>query len=167
MCPKPFATLAVIEQFGLEGVVAKRLDSVYEAGRRSRAWMKWKRLLRQELVVGGWMPGTGGRSGRIGSLLVGYYDAAGATELRYAGRVGTGFSEAELARLETKLTPLRRDTSPFTGGKVPKTAVFVEPVVVVEVRFTEWTAGGSVRQPAYLGERTDKPASEITRELGA
>ena len=101
---------------GLEGVVATRLDSPYEAGRRSRAWMTWKRLLRQELVVGGWMPGTGGRSGRIGSLLVGYYDAAGDTELRYAGRVGTGFSEAELARLEAKLTPLRRDTSPFAGG---------------------------------------------------
>jgi bifunctional non-homologous end joining protein LigD len=159
------ATLAVIEQFGLEGVVAKRLDSPYEAGRRSRAWMKWKRLLRQELVVGGWMPGTAGRAGRIGSLLVGYYDAAGATELRYAGRVGTGFSDMELARLEAKLAPLRRDSSPFTGAKVPKTAVFVDPVLVVEVKFTEWTSGGSIRQPAYLGERTDKPASEITREI--
>ena len=127
--------------------------------------MKWKRLLRQELVVGGWMPGTAGRTGRIGSLLVGYYDAVGDPELRYAGRVGTGFTDAELSRLEAKLAPLRRDSSPFAGGKVPKTAVFVEPVLVVEVRFTEWTAGGSIRQPAYLGERTDKAASEITREL--
>jgi bifunctional non-homologous end joining protein LigD len=161
------ATRAVVEQFGLEGMVAKRLDSPYEPGRRSRAWMKWKRLLQQEFVVGGWMPGTAGRTGRIGSLLVGYSDAGagGDTAFRYAGRVGTGFSDVELARLEKKLEPLRRDSSPFAGAKVPKTAVFVEPVVVVEVRFTEWTAGGSIRQPAYLGERDDKAPNEITREI--
>ena len=161
------ATLAVIEQFGLEGVVAKRLDSPYEP-RRSRAWMKWKRLLQQEFVVGGWLPGTAGRTGRIGSLLVGYHDEVGDPALRYAGRVGTGFTDAELARLEATLAPLRRDSNPFAGtsiGKVPKTAVFVEPRLVVEVRFSEWTSGGSIRQPAYLGERTDKAASEVTREL--
>ena len=160
------ATLGVIKQFGLEGVVAKRLDSPYEAGRRSRAWLKWKLLLRQELVVGGWMPGTAGRTGQIGSLLVGYYDQPGDDEatLHYAGRVGTGFTQDELARLEAKLAPLRRSTSPF-AGKMPKGAVFVEPELVVEVRFTEWTAGGSVRQPAYLGERTDKVPTEVTREL--
>jgi bifunctional non-homologous end joining protein LigD len=158
------ATLAVAEQFGLEGVVAKRLDSPYEPGRRSRSWLKWKRQLRQELVVGGWMPGEAGRAGRIGSLLVGYFDDDG-SELHYAGRVGTGFTDAELARLQAKLEPLRRETSPFTHGKVPKAAVFVEPEMVVEVRFTEWTASGSIRQPAYLGERTDKAAREVTREL--
>jgi bifunctional non-homologous end joining protein LigD len=158
------STLAVTEQFGLEGVVAKRLDSAYEPGRRSRAWMKWKRLLRQELVVGGWIPGTAGRTGRIGSLLVGYFDEDGST-LQYAGRVGTGFTDAELARLEAKLEPLRRDSNPFATGKIAKVAVFVEPVVVVEVRFSEWTSGGSIRQPAYLGERTDKPATQVTREL--
>jgi bifunctional non-homologous end joining protein LigD len=158
------ATVAVIQKFGLEGVVAKRIDSPYEPGRRSRAWMKWKLLLRQELVVGGWMPGTKGRTGQIGSLLVGYYDDDGAT-LHYAGRVGTGFTQDELDRLAGKLEPLRRPSSPFDAGRVPKGAVFVEPVVVVDVRFTEWTAGGSVRQPAYLGERTDKPATEVRREL--
>ena len=126
--------------------------------------MKWKRLLQQELVVGGWMPGTKGRTGQIGSLLVGYYGDDGTT-LHYAGRVGTGFTQDELDRLAEKLEPLRRASSPFGVGRVPKTAVFVEPEIVVEVRFTEWTAGGSMRQPAYLGERTDKPASEVRREL--
>ena len=157
------ATIAVIEQFGLEGVVAKRLESAYEPGRRSRAWMKWKRLLEQEFVVGGWMPGTNARTGQIGSLLVGYYGDDGKT-LHYAGRVGTGFSQAELERLGAKLEPQRRATSPFAVGRVPKTAVFVEPLLVAQVRFTEWTAGGSIRQPVYLGERTDKPAREVRRE---
>ena len=129
--------------------------------------MKWKQLLRQELVVGGWMPGTAGRTGRIGSLLVGYYDEPGGTAFHYAGRVGTGFTDAELARLQAKLEPLRSDSSPFVVGKVPKTAVFVEPRLVVEVRFSEWTAGGSIRQPAYLGERTDKAPDEVVRELPA
>ncbi len=159
------ATLAVANQYDLEGVVAKRLDSAYEPGRRSRAWLKWKRQLRQELVVGGWMPGTGGREGGIGSLLVGYHDAPGDATLRYAGRVGTGFTQAELTRLESRLGPAQRETNPFTAGRVPKGAVFVEPEMVVEVRFTEWTAAGSIRQPAYLGERSDKNPRDVVREL--
>ncbi|MDQ1465595.1 MAG: bifunctional non-ous end joining protein LigD, partial [Actinomycetota bacterium] len=85
--------------------------------------------------------------------------------LHYAGRVGTGFTDVELARLASKLEPMRRDSNPFDTGKLPKAAVFVEPSLVVEVRFTEWTSGGSIRQPAYLGERTDKAPSEVVREL--
>jgi bifunctional non-homologous end joining protein LigD len=158
------ATLEVIRKYAIEGIVAKRLDSPYEPGRRSRAWQKWKLLSRQELVVGGWMPGTAGRTGQIGSLLVGYYDRVGGSELIYAGRVGTGFTQAELARLQAKLDPLRRDASPFSGP-VPKGAQFAAPELVVEVRFTEWTAGGSIRQPAYLGERDDKPPTDVVREL--
>jgi len=142
-------------------VVVKRLDSVYEPGRRARTWLKWKRQLRQEMVVGGWMPGTAGRTGQLGSLLVGYYDGS---TLTYAGRVGTGFTQDELARVGAELDPLRRATSPFGAGAVPKGAVFVEPRLVVEVRFTEWTAGGSVRQPAYLGERDDKDPTTVVRE---
>ena len=134
--------------------------------------MKWKRLLRQELVVGGWLPGNAGRTGQIGSLLVGYYDEVGGDGLHYAGRVGTGFTHAELARLATELEPLRSVANPFATpsrgrAKIPKEAVFVEPRVVVEVRFTEWTAGGSVRQPAYLGQRADKLATDVVRELPA
>jgi bifunctional non-homologous end joining protein LigD len=162
------ATLAVVGQFALEGAMAKRLDSVYVPGRRARTWLKWKRHLRQELVVGGWMPGLAGRAGRLGSLLVGYYERAGPSPvLTYAGRVGTGFTQDELDRLGAKLEPLRRATSPFGAGTVPKAAVFVEPALVVEVRFTEWTAGGSIRQPAYLGERDDKDPTEVGRELPA
>jgi bifunctional non-homologous end joining protein LigD len=155
------ATLAVVTRFALEGLVAKRLDSVYEPGRRARTWQKWKLQLRQEMVVGGWMPGTGGRTGQVGSLLVGYYDGP---TLTYAGRVGTGFSQDELARVGTKLAPLQRDSSPFAAGAVPKGAVFAEPRLVVEVRFAEWTGGGSIRQPAYLGERVDKDPTAVVRE---
>jgi bifunctional non-homologous end joining protein LigD len=141
--------------------MAKRLDSVYEPGRRARTWLKWKLQLRQELVVGGWMPGLAGRAGQLGSLLVGYYDGP---TLTYAGRVGTGFSQAELTRLGAQLEPLRRASSPFTAGAVPKGAVFAEPRLVVEVRFTEWTSGGSIRQPAYLGARDDKDPATVVRE---
>jgi bifunctional non-homologous end joining protein LigD len=155
-------TEAVSERFGLEGIVAKRLDSRYEAGRRSGAWLKIKRHRGQELVVGGWLPGQGARGGTIGALLVGYYDDDGT--FRYAGRVGTGFSMAELATLEDLLRPLARDASPFSGPGVPRGARFVAPELVVEVRFTEWTEGGHVRHPVYLGRREDKLPAEVRRE---
>ena len=92
---------------GLEGVIAKRLDSVYEPGRRSGAWLKIKHRRRARLVVGGWMPGEGGRRGSIGSLLAGYYEP-GSTRLRYAGRVGSGLTDSDLRRLSSLLEPLRR-----------------------------------------------------------
>jgi len=156
------ATLEVSKQFGLEGVVAKRLDSRYEPGRRSAAWLKVKHYLEQEFVVGGWQPGEGARSGSIGSLLVGYHvDGA----LHYAGRVGSGLSQAEIARLEERFTSLERTTSPFAVGAPPKTARWVEPGLVVEVRFSEWTAGGGIRQPTYRGVREDKDPREVTREV--
>jgi bifunctional non-homologous end joining protein LigD len=110
----------------LEGVLAKRLDSRYQPGRRSSAWLKVKNVGRQEVVVGGWMPGQGRRSQRIGALLVGVYDRDGV--LHYAGRVGTGFTESELDRLGRVLAPLRRESSPFEAGpKPPLGAVFCEP----------------------------------------
>src|SRR5205807_5854684 len=93
----------------------------------------------QELVIGGWFPGEGKRESRIGALLVGYYDADG--QLRYAGRVGTGFKERDLDDLEKRLAPLRRKTSPFAGGgpKPPRGSIYVKPELVCEVEFTEWT----------------------------
>jgi len=148
------ATLDVSKQFGLEGVVAKRLDSPYEPGRRSRAWLKVKHTLRQELVVGGWQPGEGGRTGSIGSLLVGYYDDEG--RLHYAGKVGSGLSGPSIAELTRLFERCARDTSPFDAGKPPKGVRFVEPVLVVEVKFTEWTSSGMIRQPTFLGVRPDK-----------
>lgn len=154
---------AATQEQGLEGVVAKRLDSRYEPGHRSRAWVKVKHLRRQEFVICGWVPGEGGRSGRIGALLLGYHDDGGM--LRYAGRVGTGFTGAELDRLGRLLAPLRRDTTPF-GAPIPaqRLATFIEPSVVTEVAFSEWTAAGVIRQASYQGTREDKDAREVRRE---
>jgi len=146
---------------GLEGVLAKRLDSPYHPGSRSRAWLKVKNHRRQEFVIGGWLPGQGNREGTIGALLIGYY-ADG--RLKYAGRVGTGFTAAELGRVEGLLAPLARETSPFDPPPRVKDARFVEPRLVVDIRFGEWTRAGIVRHPAYLGLRDDKDAGEVVRE---
>lgn len=156
--------LAASAQQGLEGIVAKRLDSPYEPGRRSACWIKVKNVGRQEVIVGGWMPGEGRRRDRIGALMVGVHDENGA--LRYAGRVGTGFTEDELDRLGALLAPLQRDTSPFAsdGPKLPRGGVFVEPRLVAEVEFREWTEGGQLRAPSYKGLRDDKPAGVVIRE---
>jgi bifunctional non-homologous end joining protein LigD len=155
--------LAATAEQGLEGVIAKRLDSPYEPGRRSANWLKIKNFARQEVVVGGWMPGEGRRRDRIGSLLVGVGEDDG---LRYAGRVGTGFTEQELDRLAGLLGPLQRDDSPFAPGvpKPPRDAVFVDPRLVAEVEFREWTDSGQLRAPSYKGLRDDKPAELVVRE---
>ncbi len=160
------ATIEVSHEFSLEGVVAKRVDSTYEPGRRTGAWVKVKHLMRQELVVGGWIPGQGARSSTFGALLLGYYDDSGA--LRYAGRVGTGFTEATLDDLRSALASIARDTTPFADPLESRAAEheahFVEPELVAEVRFTEWTEHGRIRHPAFLGLRDDKPARAVTRE---
>ena len=151
---------------GLEGVMAKRLDSPYEPGRRPGTWLKVKNTRRQELVVGGWLPGEGRRQGKIGALLMGYYDhAAPEPELRFAGKVGTGFDAKELELLEGLLAPLRRDTSPFSGPRQPgKGAIFVEPELVAEVEFNEWTKQNMLRHPSYKGLREDKRALDVVLE---
>ena len=154
--------LAATEAQGLEGVVAKRLDSRYEPGRRGGAWVKVKNTHREELVIGGWLPGEGRRSERIGALLMGYYEDA---HFRYAGRVGTGFTERTLEDLAARLEPLRRDGTPFDPApKLPRNAVFVEPEVVAEIEFREWTAERVMRAPSFKGLRDDKPAREVGRE---
>src|SRR6266540_5113692 len=150
---------------GLEGLVAKRLDSRYLPGRRTRAWLKVKNIRSQELVIGGWLPGQGRRAGTLGAILVGYYDGDGEEQrLRYAGRVGTGFTDAELDRLAGMLEPLRCDESPFEGRQPPKQAIFVEPELGAEVAFREWTAAGTLRAPVYKGLRSDKEPQEVVRE---
>src|ERR687893_709906 len=110
---------------GLEGVVAKRLDSPYLPGRRTSAWVKVKNVCTTDVVIGGWLPGDGGRAGRLGSLVIGIPDDDGV--LRYAGRVGTGFTGSELLRVGRLLEPLATDASPFTGTQPPKLTHFVEP----------------------------------------
>jgi bifunctional non-homologous end joining protein LigD len=148
---------------GLEGIVAKRLDSRYEPGRRTGAWLKIKHTHRQELVVCGWIPGEGRRTNRIGALLMGYHQAGG---LRYAGRVGTGFTERTLGELALALAPLRRDENPYDRApKLPRNAVFVEPELVAEIELREWTSEGIMRAPSFKGLRDDKPAASVVREV--
>lgn len=147
-------------ELGLEGVVAKRLDSPYEPGKRSGAWVKVKNILRQEFVIGGWTPGEGSRKG-LGALLLGYHEGRA---LRYAGKVGTGFTDATLKTLAQLLAPLRRDACPFEGGELPEHAVFVEPRLVCEVAFAQWTHEGILRQASFKGLRSDKDAKDVVRE---
>jgi bifunctional non-homologous end joining protein LigD len=157
--------LEATREQGLEGVVAKRLDSRYEPGRRTGAWIKVKNTRRQELVIAGWLPGEGRRSDRIGALLVGYFDR---DELRYAGRVGTGFTDQTLDRLADRLSPLQRDRSPFAPApKLPRNAVYLEPSVVAEIEFIEWTHEGVLRAPSFKGLRDDVDAREVVLERGA
>jgi bifunctional non-homologous end joining protein LigD len=153
-------------EHGIEGVVAKRLDSRYEPGRRSPAWRKIKNTRRQEFVVGGWTPGERGRAGDIGALVLGVYENVddGTRVLRCCGKVGSGLSEDVRARLRDALTPLARDTSPFGAGALPRHTRFVEPNLVVEVKFAQWTAGHVVRAAVFLGFRTDKSAADVVRE---
>lgn len=149
---------------GIEGVVVKRLDSAYEPGVRSGAWLKLKNVLRQEVVVAGWKPGQGNRLGLVGSLLVGVYGSGG---LLYCGHVGTGFSDATLRMLTRLLESLRRGDSPFDGpvpAEYARPAVWVEPRLVVEVAFDRWTRAGRMRAPAYLGLRDDKDPADVMRE---
>jgi bifunctional non-homologous end joining protein LigD len=149
---------------GLEGVIAKRLDSRYLPGKRSDLWLKVKNLRTQEVVIGGWKPGEGRRKGAIGSLLIG---VPGADGLDYVGHVGTGFTDAMLRELENLITPLAREDSPF-ASPVPrmhtKDARWVNPEVVGEVAFGEWTKAGILRHPRWRGLRPDKPAVDVVRE---
>jgi bifunctional non-homologous end joining protein LigD len=147
----------------LEGVVAKRRDSVYTPGRRSPHWIKVKNIRTQEVVIGGWSPGKGRRSGTIGALLLGLPDDG---RLRYVGQVGTGFTDAMLADLHASLRRLERKTAPFAD--VPRAdardASWVTPKIVGEVAFTEWTPDGRLRHPAWRGLRPDKSPAEVVLE---
>ncbi|MDT0266469.1 non-homologous end-joining DNA ligase [Streptomyces sp. DSM 44915] len=153
----PAELLRVARQHGLEGLVAKRLDSPYQPGRRSPLWVKTPLVSTVEVVVGGWQAGGGRRTGTVGSLLVGAYDAAG--RLAYVGHVGSGFSEAVLTDLTTRLTGLARAGSPFDGpvpGPRARLAHWVEPRLVGEVAFRAWTREGRLRQPSWRGLRPDR-----------
>jgi bifunctional non-homologous end joining protein LigD len=155
------ALLQASARQGLEGIVAKRLASPYRPGKRGRDWLKVKNVRSQEVVVGGWLPGKGRRQGELGALLVGYYDDG---KLRYAGKVGTGFAEADLRLLRERLEPLRAETSPFEGRQPQKDSIFAEPELVAQVEFGEWTNAGTLRHASYEGLRDDKPAAEVVRE---
>ncbi len=162
---EPTTVLASSRAQGLEGVVAKAVDSIYLPGRRSPSWIKVKHEHTQEVIIGGWKPGEGGRAGRIGSLLLGIHNDAG--ELVYVGHVGTGFSDRALVELGTRLKPLRRKTPPFSD-EVPRLhardAVWVTPSLVGEVSYSEFTRDLRLRHPSWRGLRPDKSPAEVRRE---
>jgi bifunctional non-homologous end joining protein LigD len=166
------ALLAASREQGLEGIVAKRLESLYTPGKRSRDWLKVKNTRRQEFVIGGWLPGKGARGGSVGSLAVGYYDVSPAEakqrgepqRLVYAGNVGAGLKQADLRELERLLGPLERPDSPFHGRQPGRGTVFVQPQLVAEVEFRDWTQNGTLRAPAFKGLRDDKDPREVVLE---
>ena len=144
-----------------EGLIAKRAAAPYR-GRRTRDWLKFKCENAQEFVVGGYTDPQGSRQG-FGALLLGYYDADG--QLIYAGKVGTGFTDSVLRQLHEALSRLERDSPPFDRGKLPRSRVhWVEPRLVAEVGFSEWTTDGELRHPRYQGLRDDKDPAEVVRE---
>jgi bifunctional non-homologous end joining protein LigD len=158
--------LEAANQQGLEGIMAKRLGSRYLPGKRSRDWLKIKGHGRQEFVIAGYTRGKGRREGTLGSLMLGAYQGG---KLVYVGNVGTGFNDAEIERLLAKLKPLERDTLPFEDvPKMPRVrkgdVIWVEPKLVAEVEFVEWTHDGRLRAPSYKGLREDKEASDVVRE---
>ncbi len=146
------AMLAASRAQGLEGIVAKRLDCQYVPGRRSQGWVKVKNKRTADVVVGGWLPGEGSRTGRLGALVVGFFKDG---ELRYAGRAGSGFSESELKRVQSTLESLTRDDTPFTGTQPPKLTRFVEPKLVASVEYSDMTQAQTLRHPVYKGLRDD------------
>jgi DNA ligase D-like protein (predicted ligase) len=153
------ALLAEACRDGWEGLIAKRLGTPYVSA-RSRDWLKLKCTREQELVIGGYTAPRGSRTD-LGALLVGHFEG---DRLRYAGKVGTGFTRATLAELTEKLAPLVRPDSPFDDEGVPRVATWVEPELVAQVAFMEWTGDGRLRHPSFLGLRIDKAAREVVRE---
>jgi len=152
-------------KLGLEGTIAKRADAPYRAG-RGRDWLKIKCIARQEFVIGGYTPPGGSRT-HIGALLLGVREG---DDLRYAGKVGTGFSVASLRDLHARLEPLRQAECPFSprpSGALVKGAKWVKPSLVAEIAFTEFTADGRLRHPSFQGLREDKPAAAVVRERPA
>lgn len=144
---------------GWEGVIAKRATSPYRHG-RSRDWLKFKCAKGQELVIGGFTPPQGSRTG-FGALLLGYYENGA---LRYAGKVGTGFDDTFLMQFRARLEKRRRDSSPFDPAPQEPEAIWVRPDLVAEIGFTEWTGQGKLRHPRFLGLRRDKAAGDVVRE---
>jgi DNA ligase D-like protein (predicted ligase) len=148
---------------GWEGLMAKRGSSTYKSG-RSPDWRKLKCTLRQELVIGGWTdPSSGQRSG-FGALLIGYYGNDG--RLHYAGKVGTGFDDRTLRSIHGQLLRLALEASPFVEVPRMKGVHWVQPVLVADVEFSEWTRDGRLRHPSFVGLRQDKPAEQVRLERG-
>jgi len=145
------------KRLGLEGLIGKDPDSRYLPGVRSPSWRKVKVRAEEEFVVGGFTA-PGGSRAHFGALLVGAYEGK---RLRYAGKVGTGFTERTLADLMRRFTPLVRQASPFHDLPRERDVTWLEPRLVAQIGFTEWTGDGRLRHPVFLGLREDKRASEV------
>ena len=159
------ALLEASAQQQLEGIVAKRLDAPYEPGRRSGAWRKIKNRPSQDVVVGGWLRGEGGRASTLGALAVGVRDEPGGA-LRYAGKVGSGFTGPRWPRPWRRWSRWPPTTRRSTGRQPPKGTQFVEPELVAHVEFGEWTRTGTLRAPVFRGLREDVDAHDVVREEG-
>jgi bifunctional non-homologous end joining protein LigD len=171
---EPAELMQVARARGLEGIVAKKNGSLYEPGRRSGAWVKCKIVLEQEFVVGGFTPPQNSRQG-FGAILIGYYESG---RLLYAGKVGTGFSDRLLRSLHKRFLALRSPACPFANLPMAakprfgqgmtraemKKVTWLQPKLVAQIKFGEWTHGGILRQPVFLGLRKDKTAREVRRE---
>lgn len=155
------ALYEAVRDRGLEGVLAKRAASVYRPGKRSRDWLKLKVRHRVDVVIGGWQTGEGARGGTIGSLLLGLYDEG---DLRYVGKVGTGFDDAELVRMQEHLRERATATRPFAGREGPRAANWVRPELVCTVEYSEVTEGLHLRAPSYKGLRPDVDPRECVIE---
>jgi len=168
------SVLAEVKRRGLEGLIGKQRDSKYEVGRRSGAWIKLKSVNEQEFVIGGYTPPGGSRK-HFGAILVGYYDNG---KLKFAGKVGSGFTEKSLSILYKKFRAEERDDCPFIdlpskqGGawvqgitpSIMKKMHWVNPKFVAQIKFAEWTRDGKLRQPVFLGIRKDKDPKQVVRE---
>ncbi len=153
--------LAAANENEMEGIIAKELDSRYEPGKRTGKWLKIKTINRQELVIGGWIPEKNIVERGVGALLTGYYTEG---KLLFAGKVGTGFTDKEKLELRAKLEKISRTTNPFSEKVAYKNALFVEPVLVAEFEFREWTPTGRLRHPSYKGLRNDKDPLQVRLE---
>lgn len=155
--------LKVVKKKSLEGLIAKRLESIYIPGRRSEDWVKIKFAMEQEFVVAGWMLPKKGDEAGIGSLMLGYYDSV--KKLHYAGNVGTGFNQEERVRLKNFLVKQKLFENPFTTeNDIPRGAQFSKPLMVAQIEFRGWTRDGKLRQASFKGLRIDKNPKEVRVE---
>ncbi|HEY8902141.1 MAG TPA: non-homologous end-joining DNA ligase, partial [Chthoniobacterales bacterium] len=170
----PAQLMKEVRRIGLEGLIGKKADSKYESGRRSGAWVKIKFLHEQEFVIGGYTKPAGSRP-YFGALIIGVYDGA---RLLCVGKVGSGFTASILQRLHKRMQPIARESCPFENLPQPRgqrygqgitkaemrSCHWIDPVLVCQVKFSEWTRDARLRQPVFLGLREDKSASEVKRE---